>query len=168
MSHETYDMSDVAARIIVVDDRVVAGARPDKAGPAPRTRLQEAGLSSVDLEIVGEDDGQLRVALAAALTTAARFVLVLGGTGFGRRDHAPEVVREAVEVELPGIAEQIRAHGLESTALSSLSREVVGVTSRDETGALVVASPGSRGGAADTLDVVLPLLPHILAQLDEA
>lgn len=168
MSHEPFSLSAVAARIIVVDDRVVAGERPDKAGPATRARLEEAGLSSVGLEIVGEEADRIRSALAAALATAARLVLVLGGTGFGRRDHAPELVREAVEVELPGIAEQIRAHGLESTVLSSLSREVVGVTSRDEHGALVVASPGSRGGAADTLDVVIPLLPHILAQLDEA
>lgn len=163
----SYDLTGVGARIIVVDDRVISGERPDKAGPAARARLEEAGLSPVDLAVVAEDAGQVRSALAAALGTPARLVLVLGGTGFSRRDRVPEEVRAVIELELPGIAEQIRAHGLESTPLSSLSREVVGVTSRDEQGALVVASPGSRGGAADTLDVVIPLLPHILAQLDE-
>lgn len=163
----TYDLSTVAAQIIVVNDRVISGERPDKAGPAARARLGESGLSSVGLVVVGEDAGQVRAALATALQGRARLVLVLGGTGFSRHDRVPEEVREVIEVELPGIAEQIRAHGLASTALSSLSREVVGVTSRDEHGALVVASPGSRGGASDTLDVIVPLLPHVLAQLDE-
>ena len=80
---------------------------------------------------------------------------------------ALEVVRASVEVEIPGIAEQIRAHGLANTPLSGLSREVVGVTARDSSGALIISSPGSRGGALDTLEVVTPLLPAIFHQLDE-
>lgn len=70
-------------------------------------------------------------------------------------------------MEIPGIAEQIRAHGLTNTPLSPLSREVVGVTARDKTGALVVASPSSKGGVADTLSVLIPLLKDIFGQLDE-
>ena len=70
-------------------------------------------------------------------------------------------------MEIPGIAEQIRAHGLKSTPLSGLSREVVGVSARDSSGALVVASPGSKGGALDTLAVLVPLLPAVFGQLDE-
>ena len=99
--------------------------------------------------------------------TGARFILVLGGSGFGVGNYAPEVVRSIVEVEIPGIAEQIRAHGLADTPLSGLSREVVGVTARDASGALVISSPGSRGGALDTLEVVTPLLGAIFHQLDE-
>ena len=96
-----------------------------------------------------------------------RFILVLGGSGFGVGNYAPEVVRSIVEVEIPGIAEQIRAHGLANTPLSGLSREVVGVTARDSSGALIISSPGSRGGALDTLEVVTPLLPAVFHQLDE-
>ncbi len=76
-------------------------------------------------------------------------------------------VRSIIEVEIPGIAEQIRAHGLTNTPLSGLSREVVGVTARDSSGALIISSPGSRGGALDTLEVVTPLLAAIFHQLDE-
>ena len=83
-------------------------------------------------------------------------------------NEAPEVVREVIEVEIPGIAEQIRSHGLAHTPLSGLSREVVGVTARDSSGVLVVSSPGSRGGALDTLEVLAPLLGAIFHQLDEA
>ena len=41
------------------------------------------------------------------------------------------------------------------------------MTARDSSGALVVSSPGSRGGALDTLEVVTPLLGAIFHQLDE-
>ena len=44
---------------------------------------------------------------------------------------------------------------------------MVGVTARDKTGALVVASPSSKGGVADTLSVLIPLLKDIFGQLDE-
>ena len=108
-------------------------------------------------------DTEIREALAAG----ARFILILGGSGFGVGNYAPEVVRSIIEVEIPGIAEQIRAHGLTNTPLSGLSREVVGVTARDSSGALIISSPGSRGGALDTLEVVTPLLPAIFHQLDE-
>lgn len=162
-----YDLAAIAAQILVVDDRVMTGERPDKAGPVARVRLAESGLVQVGLTVVGEDAEEVRGALAAALAGSARLVLLLGGTGFSRHDHAPEAVREAIEVELPGIAEQIRSRGLAATPLSVLSRGVVGVTSRGRDGALVVASPGSRGGAGDTLDVLIPLLAQIFAQLDE-
>ena len=41
------------------------------------------------------------------------------------------------------------------------------MTARDSSGALLVSSPGSRGGAMDTLEVVTPLLGAIFHQLDE-
>ena len=42
------------------------------------------------------------------------------------------------------------------------------MTARDSSGVLVVSSPGSRGGALDTLEVLTPLLGAIFHQLDEA
>ena len=41
------------------------------------------------------------------------------------------------------------------------------MSARDSSGALVVASPGSKGGALDTLAVLVPLLPAVFGQLDE-
>ena len=135
-----YDLSQISTHVITYSDRIRRGTKEDRATPACTAALAEAG---------------------------ARFILVLGGSGFGVGNYAPEVVRSIVEVEIPGIAEQIRAHGLTNTPLSGLSREVVGVTARDSSGALIVSSPGSRGGALDTLEVVTPLLAAIFHQLDE-
>ncbi len=158
----------IRAALIVFSDRVLAGTKEDRATPAVAEALEAAGVVIASTEVVAESREALYAAVRSALAVGARLVLVLGGTGFGVGNVAPEVVREIVEVEIPGIAEQIRAHGLASTPLSGLSREVVGVTARDSSGALVVSSPGSKGGALDALDVLVPLLPAIYHQLDEA
>ncbi len=162
-----YDLSQINAQIIVYSDRVHGGTKEDRATPACVDALNAAGLGRVESATVPESADALDLEIREAIRSGARFVLVLGGSGFGVGNYAPEVVRSIIEVEIPGIAEQIRAHGLAHTPLSGLSREVVGVTARDASGALIISSPGSRGGALDTLEVVTPLLPAIFHQLDE-
>ena len=162
-----YDLSPIRATIITFSDRVLSGQREARGARACADALTAAGLGHVATAVVPERRGALESQVRGAIAAGSRLVLVLGGSGFGVGNVAPEVVREVVEVEIPGIAEQIRAHGLKSTPLSGLSREVVGVSARDSSGALVVASPGSKGGALDTLAVLVPLLPAVFGQLDE-
>ncbi len=48
-----------------------------------------------------------------------------------------------------------------------LSRGLVGIAApAGLPRAVVVNLPGSTGGVADGLDVVIPLMPHLIAQLD--
>ena len=162
-----YDLSQISTHIIIYSDRVHTGTKEDRTTPACVVALAEAGLGPVSIMTTPESDTILELEIRNALEAGARFILILGGSGFGVGNYAPEVVRSIVEVEIPGIAEQIRAHGLANTPLSPLSREVVGVTARDASGVLIISSPGSCGGALDTLEVVTPLLPAIFHQLDE-
>jgi len=162
-----YDLSQISTHIIIYSDRVHTGAKEDRTTPACVGALTTAGLDQVTMAAIPESADVLDTEIREALAAGARFILILGGSGFGVGNYAPEVVRSIIEVEIPGIAEQIRAHGLTNTPLSGLSREVVGVTARDSSGALIISSPGSRGGALDTLEVVTPLLPAIFHQLDE-
>ena len=162
-----YDLSQINAHIIAYSDRIQRGTKEDRATPACVGALTTAGLDQVTMAAIPESADVLDTEIREALAAGARFILILGGSGFGVGNYAPEVVRSIIEVEIPGIAEQIRAHGLANTPLSPLSREVVGVTARDASGALIISSPGSRGGALDTLEVVTPLLGAIFHQLDE-
>ena len=166
-SRPAYDLSTISATIITTNNRILTGEKPDKAGPQCAERLAEAGLGNVRTALIAEERRALDMTVRQALILGDRLVLILGGSGFGVSNEAPEVVRSVIEVEIPGIAEQIRAHGAVHTALSPLSREVVGVTARDARGALVVASPGSVGGSSDTLDVLIPLLDPVFSQLNE-
>ena len=163
-----FDLSTITAAVVVMSDRVLSGERPNGAGEACRDRLLAEGLGDVSLSVVPELAQSLDEELRAAITAGRRLVVVLGGTGFRRNNDAPEVLRGLVEVELPGVAELIRAHGAEHSPLAPLSREVVGVTGKDADAALLVCSPGSKGGMSDTLDVVVPLLRHVYIQLAES
>ena len=141
-----YDLSQISTHVITYSDRIQRGTKEDRATPACTAALAEAGLGPVSIAAIPESADILETEIREALEAGARFILVLGGSGFG---------------------EQSRTHGLTNTPLSGLSREVVGVTARDSSGALIVSSPGSRGGALDTLEVVTPLLAAIFHQLDE-
>lgn len=167
MTHSDFDLTTIRAAIITTSDRVLDGSRTDRGGELAVQQLSAAGISVSTPVVVPEQRQPVATQLHTSLGEGYRLVLVLGGTGFGLRHETPEIVREAIAVEIPGIAEQMRAHGLEHTHLSPLSREVVGVTARDSSGAVVVASPGSKGGVEDTLTVLVPLLKDIFGQLDE-
>lgn len=85
-------------------------------------------------------------------------ILTTGGTGVGPRDVTPEATRPILHKELPGLAELIRAKGLEQTRNAVLSRALAGM--RHHT--VILNLPGSRRGAAHGLDCVADLVPHAL------
>jgi molybdopterin adenylyltransferase len=90
-------------------------------------------------------------------------VLTTGGTGLSSRDVMPEVTRSVIDLEIPGMAEAMRAESLKITNMAMISRAVAGA--RGST--LVINLPGSTGGVRDNLGVVLLVIAHAVEVLQD-
>lgn len=148
--------------VITVSDRSAAGERADLTGPVLADRLRQA---SYQVENVLIPDGAASVAAAIrAAASHSRVVITTGGTGVGPRDRTPEGTRAELSWELPGIPELLRAQGRTAHPHAVLGRGLAGVIDIDG-GVFVLNLPGNPSAATDGLDLVMPLLPHLLDQL---
>lgn len=146
------------AFVLTISDRVSAGERADESGPLAADLLNRQGFS-VDTGCVPDDADRIAGALREAVGSEVDLVVTTGGTGLNPRDVTPEATSRVIERPAPGIAEAIRAGGSVPTAV--LSRGVAGVAGST----LVVNLAGSTGAVRDGIDVLAPLLGHVVAQL---
>ncbi len=153
--------SDRPAHVLTVSDRVAAGERTDASGPLAVSLLEAAGHSTTS-SCVADGVSSVRDELRRLLGSGTRLIVTTGGTGVSPRDHTPEATADVVERLLPGIPEMFRAEGLKKSPHAALTRGLVGVVDRT----LVVNLPGSPKAVSESLQVLLPLVPHILDQLD--
>jgi molybdenum cofactor synthesis domain-containing protein len=153
--------------VITVSDRAAAGEREDLSGPVIAEALVAAGYTAT-VTVVPDGEPSVAAALHAALAAGARLVVTTGGTGVGPRDRTPEATRAVLDRELPGVAELLRAEGRTHSAHAALTRGLVGVTAGTDSHppALIANLPGSPKAAREGVDVLLPLVRHILDQLD--
>jgi molybdenum cofactor synthesis domain-containing protein len=150
----------IRARVIVASNRAAAGVYADTSGPLLVDGLRGLGCA-VDEPLVVPDGEPVGQALRAAVADGYDLVVTSGGTGLSPTDRTPEVTREVLDYEVPGIAEALRAHSRDKVPAAVLSRGVAGVAGRT----LIVNLPGSTGGARDGLAVLGPVLVHAVDQL---
>jgi len=157
-------LAGVTAAVITVSDRRAAGTAQDTAGPAVSAALTRHG-AVVEAWVVPDGVAPVSGAIEGAMASRTRVIITVGGTGVGPRDLTPEATEPLLARQLPGIPELIRAAGAASAPAAALSRGLAGVTAGTP-GSVIVNAPGSERGALEAAHVVLPLLPHLLSQLD--
>ena len=150
------------ALVVVVDDRTAHGDEEDHSGPLVTELLGEAGFVVDGVVVVSSDEVEIRNALNTAVIGGVDLVVSVGGTGVTPRDVTPESTLDLLDRELLGIAEALRASGLQAgIADAGLSRGLAGISGST----LVVNLAGSRAAVRDGLATLGPLAAHIIAQL---
>lgn len=154
----------VRVAIITISDKSSRGERADAGGPAIREALASNGVefSEVDYRII-PDDAQL---IGEALFHLSErpdvdLILTTGGTGLSPRDVTPQATLHAIEYEVPGIAEAMRAESLKVTPAGMLSRGIAGVRH----GTLIINLPGSPKAVRENLTAIAGALEHAIATL---
>src|SRR5437016_9927692 len=145
------------AAVLTVSDGVSDGTRADESGDVAERLLREAGFEVGTRALVPDDRPRVEATLRE-LAGANALVVTTGGTGFGPRDVTPEATRAVIDREAPGLAEEMRAASRSETPFAVLSRGIAGT--RGTT--LIVNLPGSERGATESLQTILPVLPHAL------
>ncbi len=148
--------------ILTVSDKGHAGERHDASAPELARLLDPQQYEVKHFQIVPDEHEAIVAALVAwSDDEKLDLILTTGGTGFTPRDLTPEATLAVSERLAPGIPEAMRAAGLAKTPHAMLSRGVATLRS----GTLIINLPGSPKGARESLEAVLPALPHALEKL---
>jgi molybdenum cofactor synthesis domain-containing protein len=126
-----------------------------------RDAITAAGHEVVSTALVPDDVAKVANAILEAVRAGANVVLTTGGTGLSPNDVTPEATRRVIDREIPGIAEALRGRSLANTPHGMLSRGVAGAVGA----ALVVNLPGSPRAVNESLEVLIPVLPHAVELL---
>ena len=144
--------------VITISDRAHAGAYQDISGPLIAQRFADVGATVMQQVVVPDDVKAIADEIRHG--AIADVIITTGGTGVAPRDVTPEATKQFLELELPGVAEALRAHGVKSNPMAAIGRGLAGFHGRT----LIVNLPGSVKAVEESLEILLPIVPHLVAQ----
>lgn len=151
--------------ILTISDRGSRGEYEDQSGPRMAQILQAQTPWHISHRAIIPDEFEdIAQTLIRWCEEGANLILTSGGTGFAPRDITPEATRSVLDREAPGLAEALRAESLKITRHAMLSRAVAGIRGRT----LIINLPGSPKAVQESLDILLPVLPHALDLLNSS
>ncbi len=152
--------------IITLSDRASKGDYDDESGPLVMEIIENYFSTIgwriiIEPQIIPDEPDELRKIFAKAKSEKADLIITTGGTGIGPRDITPDIAREFIDKEIPGIMEMIRLkYGVEKPN-ALLSRGVAGVMGET----LVYTLPGSVKAVKEYTAEILKTLQHLIFML---
>jgi len=152
----------VRVGVLTISDRSARGEREDRSGPALSATMESKGWEVTEAAVVPDEPALISQRLQQwADSGLVDLILTTGSTGFSSRDVAPEATLAVVDRLAPGLVEAMRARGAQHTPHAMLSRAVAGIRGD----VLIVNLPGNPSAAQESLQVILPALPHAVELL---
>ena len=143
--------------VLTLSDKGAAGEREDKSGPLIREIIEKENYLVIDQRVLPDEQKTIEETLIHLCDRLkVDLIFTTGGTGFSLRDRTPEATMAVADRMAPGIAEAIRAYSMQITNRAMLSRGVSAL--RGQT--LIINLPGSPKAVKESLDCILPALPH--------
>ena len=148
------------ALIITLSDRASRGEYEDLSGPKAKQMLEDYFNDiNWDLEttyiVIPDDKAQLRQ-LLNEYSRKYNIIITTGGTGIGPGDITVDVVRDLINIEIPGIMDHIRLKYGKDKPNALLSRSVAGIIGM----CLVYTLPGSVKAVREYLSEIFLSLQH--------
>jgi molybdopterin adenylyltransferase len=155
----------IKAGVLTLSDRSSRGEYEDLSGPAVVDSFgghPEFDVLWLHREVLPDEELLITETLKVwADKDGLDLVLTTGGTGPSPRDRTPEATRTALDLEIPGIPEAMRAAYRERVPTSALTRGIAGV--RGNT--LIVNLPGSPKAVRENMEVLFGFLEHLLKKI---
>ncbi|WNM60154.1 MogA/MoaB family molybdenum cofactor biosynthesis protein [Candidatus Nitrospira allomarina] len=152
----------IRVAVVLISSKIQSGQKPDENRKPLERILTNHQLTLLSYDVVADDRQAISRQLDAICeTTAPHIILTLGGTGVRPTDWAPEATRDVIEKEIPGIGEAMRAESLKKVRTAMLSRGTAGIKGTT----LILNLPGSINGVQENLNIVLPLLEHMVEKM---
>ena len=147
----------IKSAVIVCSDTISAGQKEDKAGKVIIQKLEGYGVLNEHYKIIPDESSDIVSKLEEYAEKDIDLIIFTGGTGLSIRDVTPESIGPLLDRQIPGIEEAIRSYGQDRMPYAMLSRSVAGI----KNGSLILALPGSTGGARESMDAIFPHALHI-------
>ena len=152
------------AVILTISDTCSAGTAEDTSGPYISTKMSEwrSGIT-IERHYVPDNVSKIQLALQTAVDKArslsgAHVFISSGGTGLSHHDVTVAAIAPMLDKQAAGIMSSIVSKCAERTPFAMLSNPLVGIKEN----MLVICLPGSKKAVTEYLELLLPLMNHVL------
>ncbi len=165
---ETFEYQPRIVRVLVLtlSDRAYNGIYEDRSGPLAEKLMAKffdsyGRFFETNRKILPDNKAEIEAAMLEAKKQNYDIIITTGGTGLGKRDITPDVVKPLLDKEIPGIMEHIRLKYGAEKPNALVSRSIAGLM--DST--LVYVLPGSTKAVNEYLSEITPTIEHSLRMI---